>query len=150
MCGKTPYTADSMQVVASLLLLALLACDPNLTRPDRGAFDRNQAPGTYFAQSELVAVDCVDDAPRLVPDQATIEVSLDDGTITVTGLPATMSGPLDPDGRFDLEGSHQSDLGPTTASMEGTFLEPDDGRGFLAILEEATAGCIQRYRTRAF
>lgn len=139
-----------MRYLSLLLVPGLLACDLDLSRPDRGDFEIARAPGDYFAQSELVAIDCPDDAPRLVPPRATIEVSLDDGTITVTGLPATMTGPLDPDGRFDLEGSHESDLGPATASMEGTFLDPDAGRGFVAILEEATAGCIQRYRTRAF
>lgn len=138
-----------MRRLAPLLVLALPACDLDLARPNR-EFSLDRVPGAYFAQSELIGLDCPDDAPRLLPSRAPIEVTLDERTLTVTGLPATMTGLIDPGGRFVVEGDHETALGTTTTTMEGAFLAPDDGRGFVARVEEVAPGCRQEYRVRAF
>lgn len=132
-----------------LLVLGLLACDLDLERPNH-EFALDQVEGRFFAQIELVGLDCPDGAPRLLPSQAHIEATLDGTTMRVTGLPAPLSGSIDATGRFALEGSHQAALGRTATSMEGTYLDPDDGRGFVARAEESAPGCRQEYRVRAF
>lgn len=138
-----------MRRLVPLLVVGLLACDLDLDSPHL-EFSLDQVPGEYFAQSELVAVDCPEDAPRLVPGRVPVVVTLDGQTLTVTGLPATLTGPIQPGGRFQVEGTYQSTLGATTASMEGAFLDPEDGRGFVAVSEEIAPGCRQEYRVRAF
>lgn len=136
--------------VAVAIGLALAGCELDRTA---GPFRLEMVPGEYLAEIELVGVvDCPEEAPILLPDQKPISLDLEEGTRMVVEdlVPVPLEGPVAPDGSFEVRGVHPSAIGEVDAAMRGEFLDPIDGRGFVALLVERASGCRQEYRVRAF
>lgn len=138
-----PFFRGALLVCA----VAFVTCGPDR---DADPFGLDRVPGEYFAEIAIIALACPDDAPRFLPAEARILLTVDGGTLEIRGLPSILRGRIDPDGTFAVEGSHATALGQVAATMEGSFLAPLDGRGFVARLEATTPGCRQEYRVRAF